>query len=157
MAAAIHLELGGYEATGPLIAFGVQALVKAEIRQGRGTGSSLASLVDALETCRTYLDRYGEALMLRTIGEFHLAAGHLEPAQARLMESIALSEELRTPLPAARAKRDLAAVLTARGDRAGASALVAAAMTVFQAHGAREYEELSSRERADAPPLADAS
>ncbi|MFB4262199.1 BTAD domain-containing putative transcriptional regulator [Nonomuraea sp. GTA35] len=196
MAAAIHLELGAYEATWPLLdqaldayrragsrrgealtlrttslvhralgdyaeaaelstralemfraigdplmaAFAVQSLVKVRIRQGDGGGLSL--LVDALEVCRSHFDRFGQALVQRTIGELHLANGKLDLAEAHLLQSIALSEEIRTPLPVARAKRDLAAVLAARGDTAAAELLIAEASAVFARHDAREADEL---------------
>ncbi|TYB64830.1 tetratricopeptide repeat protein [Nonomuraea sp. PA05] len=198
MAAAIHLELGAYEAAWPLLdqaleayrrvgsrrgealtlrttslvhralgdyavaaglsaqalelfraigdshlaAFAVQSLVKARIRQGDGAGLPL--LVDALEVCRNHFDRFGEALLQRTIGELHLANGQLDLAEAHLLRSIAISEELRTPLPVARAKRDLAAVLAARGDGAVAELVIAEAAAVFARHGAREAGELKA-------------
>ncbi|SEG44152.1 DNA-binding transcriptional activator of the SARP family [Nonomuraea solani] len=125
-----------------MIAFAVQALVKAQLRQGRGTGA-LPSLLDALEVCRRHFDRYGEALMQRTIGELHLSCGRLELAEDHLTQAIAISEALHTPLPAARARRDLAAVRAASGDSAGAASLLAAAMAVFVRHDAREQHELA--------------
>ncbi|MEV0588738.1 BTAD domain-containing putative transcriptional regulator [Nonomuraea sp. NPDC050310] len=125
-----------------MAAFAVQSLVKAELRQGRADTASLPPLVDALEACRTHLDRYGEALMQRTIGELHLAIGQLDLAEAHFLESIAISDELGTPLPAARTKRDLATLLTSRGDSSAAAALVDQALTVFAAHDARELHEL---------------
>lgn len=125
-----------------MMAFGIQALVKAQIRQGRGA-RALPLLVDALEVCRRHFDRYGEALMQRTIGELHLAHGRLELAEAHLTRAITISESLHTPLPAARARRDLAAVRAASGDTAGAAALTAAALAVFVRHDAREQDELT--------------
>ncbi|MFC7713100.1 AfsR/SARP family transcriptional regulator [Nonomuraea recticatena] len=161
----VHRALGDYAAASDLsrqaldlfrragdplmIAFGVQALVKAEIRQGRGT-DYLSSIADALEVCRSHFDRYGEALMQRTIGEVHLALGQLELAEAHLMQSIAISEELHTPLPAARARRDLAALWQARGDAATAKTQLAEAMTTFATYGAREYAELAQNDPAPA-------
>ncbi|MFI6816546.1 hypothetical protein ACIBG7_29365 [Nonomuraea sp. NPDC050328] len=63
-------------------------------------------------------------------------------AEAHFLESIAISDELATPLPAARTKRDLATVLTSRGDSSAAAALIDQALTVFAAHDARELHEL---------------
>ncbi|MGR6918757.1 AfsR/SARP family transcriptional regulator [[Actinomadura] parvosata] len=131
------------EAGEPLmIAYATQAVAKVEIRRGH-PAATLPSLVEALEVCRSHFDRYGEALMLRTIGEVHLAEGQLDLAEAHLAQSIALSEEIRTPLPAARAARDLSAVLAARGDTHAAETMLKAASEVFSRHGARESKELS--------------
>lgn len=130
------------EAGEPLmIAYAAQAVAKVEIRRGRAA-SVLPSLIDALEVCRGHLDRYGAALMLRTLGELHLAEGRLDLAEAHLVQAIALSEELRTPLPVARARRDLSAVLAARGETEAAQVVLASAMEVFTRHGARESKEL---------------
>ena len=134
-----------------MIAFAVQSWAKVEIRQGRGV-ACLPSLVDALEVCRNHLDRYGEALMLRTIGELHLAEGELDLAEAHLIESVAISRELGTALPAARARRDLAAVLSARGDST-AEAMLATALEIFSEHEAREFTELTHTAAACLPPL----
>ncbi|MEU7857615.1 BTAD domain-containing putative transcriptional regulator [Nonomuraea sp. NPDC049141] len=134
-----------------MIAFAVQSWAKVEIRQGRGA-ACLPSMVDALDVCRNHLDRYGEALMLRTIGELHLAEGELDLAEAHLIESIAISQELGTALPAARARRDLAAVLAARGDSA-AEAMLATALEIFSEHEAREFAELTHPAAARLPPL----
>ncbi|MFC5833996.1 AfsR/SARP family transcriptional regulator [Nonomuraea insulae] len=127
-----------------MAAFAVQSLVKAQIRQGHGA-AALSLLVDAMEVCRSHLDRYGEALMQRTIGELHLSIGQLDLAEAHLTRSIAISEELHTPLPVARAKRDLAAVLAARGDTAAAEIVIAEASAVFAALDAREAGEPPAR------------
>ncbi|MEV0589608.1 BTAD domain-containing putative transcriptional regulator [Nonomuraea sp. NPDC050310] len=125
-----------------MVAYAVQSLAKTEIRQGRGA-AVLPSLLEAYEVCQANLDPFGEALMLRTIGELHLAAGQLDLAEAHLVQAIAVSEEISTPVPAARAKRDLASVLLARGETAAAQAMLAEAKEIFARHEAREFKELS--------------
>ncbi|WP_407835183.1 BTAD domain-containing putative transcriptional regulator [Streptomyces sp. DSM 116496] len=123
-----------------MIAYADQALAKTRIRLGT---AERAPLEDALLVCRAHHDRLGEGLVLRTIGEFHLAAGELGPAEACLTAAGEVWDALELPLFGARTLRDLAAVYTAAGDRARADAVRARALAVFAEFGAREYTELS--------------
>lgn len=125
-----------------MTAYAQQALSKTRIRLGTGT---LPPLLDALEVCRAHQDGLGEGLVLRTIGELHLAEGRPGEAEPPLLEAIATWEGLGVPLFRARAQRDLAVVYATLGDGARAADLCSSALAVFQ--------ELESRERDEpAPP-----
>ncbi|WP_424534729.1 AfsR/SARP family transcriptional regulator [Sphaerisporangium viridialbum] len=124
-------------------AYAVQSLAKTRIRLGEHD-AVLPGLLDALAVCTGQADRFGEALILRTIGELHLARGDLAEAEERLTRSIAVWDDLGLPLFRARSLRDLASVREARGDAAGARALREEALGVFAAFGTREYTELLS-------------
>ncbi|MEV7968600.1 tetratricopeptide repeat protein [Sphaerisporangium sp. NPDC088356] len=124
-------------------AYAVQSLAKTRIRLGEHD-AVLPGLVDALGVCTGQADRFGEALILRTIGELHLARGDFAEAEERLTRSIAVWDDLGLPLFRARSLRDLASVRAARGDAAGARALREEALGVFAAFGTREYTELLS-------------
>lgn len=100
-------------------------------------------LSNALATCRRLLDQWGEAFMLRTWGELHLAAGRLEQAEADLDEARKKWIALEVPLQRARCERDLATVREALGDHTGAAALRSSAIETCRACGAREYSELA--------------
>jgi hypothetical protein len=125
-----------------LEAYAVQSVAKTLVRLGRGE-EALGMLNEALATCSRLLDQWGEAFMLRTRGELHLAAGRLGEAEADLTESIRRWVTLDVPLQRARCERDLAALRDAQGDHAGAAGLRASATETFRACGAREYSELA--------------
>lgn len=152
----VHRSLGAYEeaarvaeeALGILrslgdphmAAYALRARAKARLRLGH-VREAEADLREILEVCRLHEDRFGEALTLRTLGECALADGRLTDAEGLLTASAALWGVLALPLPRARALRDLSVVRAALGDRAGADALRAEAMAVFDACEARERHE----------------
>ncbi|MFG2310828.1 BTAD domain-containing putative transcriptional regulator [Streptomyces sp. NPDC048566] len=117
-----------------------QALAKVELRQGLLDRSD-ERLVRCLEVARERQDRFGEALVLRTRGEWHLACADPDGAEAPLRESLALWERLALPLWRARTLRDLAEVHAAHGDRAAATEAHRQAHTAFRALGSREAWE----------------
>ncbi|MFE2547454.1 BTAD domain-containing putative transcriptional regulator [Streptomyces sp. NPDC059355] len=121
-----------------MIAYTLQALSKTRIRLGT---ASLPPLLDALAICRAHHDTLGEGMVLRTVGEFHLAAGRPEQAAGPLLHALRVWEPLGVPLFRARAMRDLAEVREAEGACAEAAALRAAALAVFTELEAREQAE----------------
>ncbi|MEV6285645.1 BTAD domain-containing putative transcriptional regulator [Kribbella sp. NPDC051770] len=88
-AVAILREIGDAVMT----AYGVQALAKARLRLGEGLAVA-DELDDALVTCRTYQDRFGQALILRTQGELRIALDRPEDAVEPLEQSLAIWREL---------------------------------------------------------------
>ncbi|MGW0841681.1 AfsR/SARP family transcriptional regulator [Streptomyces sp. NPDC002787] len=121
-------------------AYAAQARAKARLRLGR-TREAAADLAGLLDVCRTYDDRWGEALVRRTLGECALVEGKLTEAETHLRASVALWEALRLPLPRARTLRSLAEVRDRLGDGQGAAALRAEAGEVFVAYEAHEARE----------------
>ncbi|MGR4880789.1 BTAD domain-containing putative transcriptional regulator [Streptomyces sp. LARHCF249] len=121
-----------------MVAYAEQALAKTRIRLGT---ARLEPLERALAVCRAHRDRFGEALVLRTIGEFHLAVRELGPAEVHLTEAAEVWTALGLPLFWARTMRDLAAVYAAAGEPARAGAVRGRAMEIFAEFGAREYTE----------------
>ncbi|MFD9108656.1 AfsR/SARP family transcriptional regulator [Streptomyces bottropensis] len=152
----VHRSLGAYEeaarvaerALGILreigdphmAAYALRARAKARLRLGH-VREAEAELREIVEVCRVHEDRFGEALTLRTLGECALADGRLTDAEGLLTASAALWGVLALPLPRARALRNLSVVRAALGDKEGAEALRAEAMTVFDACEARERHE----------------
>jgi tetratricopeptide (TPR) repeat protein len=131
-------------------AYGLQSVAKVLIRMGRGDEAQ-AMLDQAQEICDRLADYWGVAFMLRTRGELNLDAGRWTQAEADLTAAIKLWEERDVALMPARARRDLANVLDALGDRDGAVAMRRAALATFRTYGAREYGELVA---GDAAPTA---
>jgi DNA-binding SARP family transcriptional activator/tetratricopeptide (TPR) repeat protein len=114
-----------------------QSLAKAQFRLGRVEG--MAELLNGcLESCTRHGDRFGVALMTRTLGELHLAVGDRALASSTLAVALAQWTELKLPLWQARTLRDLAAADPSRADehwrRAG---------ELFAAVGGREVAELA--------------
>ncbi|MEI5520580.1 BTAD domain-containing putative transcriptional regulator [Streptomyces brasiliscabiei] len=152
----VHRSLGAYEeaarvaeqaleilrALGDphMAAYALRARAKARIRLGH-VREAEAELHEIVEVCRVHEDRFGEALTLRTLGECALADGRPADAEGLLTVSAALWDVLALPLPRARALRNLSVVRAALGDRAGAQALRAEAMAVFDTCEARERDE----------------
>jgi tetratricopeptide (TPR) repeat protein len=126
-----------------LAAYGEQALAKVYLRQGRHAAAG-DLLRECLSVCEALEDAFGIALVLRTIGELHLAEGDLDGAVRRFDASIAGWEELRLPLFAARTRRDLADAYERQGEHGAARTVRGLAMRTFQAFGSREYRELRS-------------
>ncbi|MFE7836411.1 BTAD domain-containing putative transcriptional regulator [Streptomyces sp. NPDC057474] len=152
----VHRSLGAYEEAARvaeqaleilralrdphMAAYALRARAKARLRLGH-TREAEAELHEILEVCRVHEDRFGEALTLRTLGECALADGRLTDAEGLLAASADLWGVLALPLPRARALRNLSVVRAALGDQAGADALRAEAMEVFNACEARERHE----------------
>ncbi|MEU8212160.1 BTAD domain-containing putative transcriptional regulator [Micromonospora sp. NPDC049044] len=117
-----------------------QALAKVWLRQG-DVGRALAPLERSLATCRRLNDRFGTALVQRTIGELHLAAGRPEVA----LEALRLAHdgwvELHHDLGAARTLRDLGAAHAALGDVESAHRVWDTAAATFRRLGTREARE----------------
>ncbi|MBT2231996.1 AfsR/SARP family transcriptional regulator [Nonomuraea sp. NEAU-A123] len=130
------------EASDPLMAaYAVQALAKTRIRLG-GDAGILPELLDALRVCERHGDRFGVALVERTVGELHLARGRYALAEEHLCRAAEAWDRLDLPLFRARTLRDLAAVREATGDGPSAASLRAEAVAVFAKFGTREYGEL---------------
>lgn len=139
-----------------LAAYCQRGLAKTYLRTGR-LAEAREPLEDALAVHRASGDRWGEAMVMRTLGELDLAAGRLEldagrpdPAAGRLADAdrwlAAALETFRsqgTALFSARTLRDIAEVARARGDLAAADVALREALDTFRAYGSREYGELS--------------
>ena len=123
-----------------MIVYTVQALAKVRIRQGRGDAER-AALLDGLETCSQLQDGFGQALVLRTLGELDLAAGRYDEAEQHLQRSLQWWTALALPLWQARTMRDLSTVLVALGRDDQADATWATASTLFARHGSHEAGE----------------
>jgi tetratricopeptide (TPR) repeat protein len=121
-------------------AYAVQALAKIRIRQGRGDALR-DDLVDCLNTCNEMQDGFGQALMLRTLGELELAAGRYSEARRHLDRALQWWDALGLPVWRARTLRDLAATLDGLGEPIAANAAWAEAKGVFGLHGCREAHE----------------
>jgi tetratricopeptide (TPR) repeat protein len=128
-----------------MTAYAVQAWAKARIRQG-GPDEVDDALQEALVTCRGLQDGFGQALVLRTLGELELARGRPEEACRQLGLSLQWWDALSLPLWRARSLRDMAVAHRALGRPAEASRAWDEARALFVRHGSREATELS-------PPL----
>lgn len=117
-----------------------QSLAKAELRLGR-LDEARARLGRCLAVAHERQDRFGEALVLRTLGEWHLAARDPDGAREPLERALSTWETLRLPLWRARTLRDLAAVREAHGDASAARAARAEALGVFRELDCREAHE----------------
>jgi DNA-binding SARP family transcriptional activator/tetratricopeptide (TPR) repeat protein len=114
-----------------------QSSAKALLRLGHTEG--LAELLaDCLDSVTRHGDRFGVALVTRTLGELHLAMGDRARARSALAAALADWETLGLPLWQARTLRDLAAA-----DPANADAHWARAAALFAATGGREAAELA--------------
>ncbi|WP_439663449.1 AfsR/SARP family transcriptional regulator [Lentzea sp. HUAS TT2] len=121
-------------------AYAVQALAKVRVRQGRGDDLR-DDLLACLNTCNEMQDGFGQALMLRTIGELDLAAGRFADARRHLDRALQWWDALGLPVWRARTLRDLAAALDGLGETVAADRAWAEALGVFQLHGCREAQE----------------
>jgi len=142
--AAAHCELALAEVSdfdAPLMHVYVhQALAKVHIRQGRGA-ETRERLREGLGVCERVQDGFGQALILRTLGELELAEGDLHAAGSYLDRSLRRWEALDLPLWRARCQRDRASVLEALGRRDAAAETWAEAQAVFHKYGSREDHE----------------
>lgn len=123
-----------------ITAYAVQSLAKVRIRQGLGDAVR-SELLECLATCNDMQDGFGQALVLRTLGELELAVGRVEVAQRYLERSLEWWDALRLPVWRARTLRDLATAHEALGDPARADRVWAEAVAVFTRHGCREAGE----------------
>ncbi|SDC76394.1 AfsR/SARP family transcriptional regulator [Actinokineospora iranica] len=128
-----------------------QSWAKALLRLGASghgqdtTGKGIAgqdiidTLTGCLATCVSQCDRFGVALMTRTLGEAHLALGDRALAADVLGAALRGWEDLGLPLWQARTLRDLAAA-----DPALADAHWRRATALFAASAGREAAELAA-------------
>ncbi|MFC7546033.1 BTAD domain-containing putative transcriptional regulator [Plantactinospora sp. GCM10030261] len=123
-----------------LACYTMQALAKVWFRQG-DVARPLEPLDRALRTCRRLHDKFGEALVLRTIGELHLAGGRPDEAFDTLTVAYDSWRVMDHDLGMARTLRDLGAVHAARNDVTAAHAAWEAAASTFRRLGTREYAE----------------
>lgn len=121
-------------------AYAVQALAKVRVRQGRGD-ELRDDLVGCLNTCNEMQDGFGQALVLRTLGELDLAAGRYAAARRHLDRALQWWDALGLPVWRARTLRDLAATLDGLGESVAADRAWAEALGVFELHGCREARE----------------
>ncbi|GGN25330.1 SARP family transcriptional regulator [Lentzea pudingi] len=121
-------------------AYAVQALAKVRVRQGMGD-ELRDELLACLDTCNEMQDGFGQALMLRTLGELDLAASRFADARRHLERALQWWDALGLPVWRARTLRDLAAALDGLGESVAADRAWAEALGVFQLHGCREAQE----------------
>jgi hypothetical protein len=95
-------------------------------------------LTGCLDTCTRHRDRFGVALVTRTLGELYLAVGERTLAKETLAAALADWEALKLPLWQARTLRDLAAA-----DPERASEHWRRAQELCAAVGGRETAELA--------------
>ncbi|SBT45831.1 AfsR/SARP family transcriptional regulator [Micromonospora auratinigra] len=124
----------------------VQALAKIWLRSDRAelAGGPLAS---SLAICRQRRDRFGVALISRTIGELQLAVGDLDAALETLTGAHAAWRELGHDLGQARTLRDIGAVQARRGDQGATHRAWELASATFAALGTREQAEVEQWHR----------
>uniref|UniRef100_A0AAU2A1B7 Tetratricopeptide repeat protein n=1 Tax=Streptomyces sp. NBC_00093 TaxID=2975649 RepID=A0AAU2A1B7_9ACTN len=127
-----------------MTAYAAQALAKVRFRRCPvgAQASALRELRESLLVCRELGDGFGEALVLRTLGELHLSGGALEPAAACLEQALDRWTRLSLPLFRARTLRDLARLHELRGDGPAALAMRREALRTFRRYGTREATEL---------------
>lgn len=126
-----------------MTAYAVQALAKVRIRRG-DAASALLPLQEALNTCHSMQDGFGQALVLRTLGELELARDRPREACDYLEMSLHWWDALALPLWRARSLRDLADALDALCRAEEARNTRAEAFTLFARHGSREAGESTS-------------
>jgi len=129
-----------------LTAYTAQGLAKVWIRQDRWERAR-APLTQALGICTDLRDRLGMALIRRTIGELHLAAGDPAAALKELDEANRGWQALDHELWQARTLRDIGAAHAALGERPAAHRAWARAQATFDEFGTRERTELTAWRR----------
>ena len=123
-----------------MLVYTEQALAKVRIRQGRGEGER-QRLLAGLEKCSQLQDGFGQALLLRTLGELDLASARFDDAEQHLQRSLQWWTALSLPLWQARTMRDLSTVLAATGRGDQADATWAQARRLFERHDSHEATE----------------
>lgn len=129
-----------------LIGYTGQALAKIWFRQG-AFERARAPLSQGLAICTELRDRLGVALIRRTIGELHLAAGDLTAALDELSTAERGWQALEHELWQARTLRDIGAAHSALGNGPAAHRAWARAQAVFDEFGTRERTELTDWRR----------
>jgi tetratricopeptide (TPR) repeat protein len=137
-AAAMLDEIGDELGT----AYARQSWAKASLRLGQHS-EAVNVLGKCLYTCTRRHDRFGIALMTRTLGEVHLATGDFVAAKETLGAALDLWTELDLPLWQARTLRDLAAA-TVTDTPATAASHWARAQELSEASQGRESSELAA-------------
>lgn len=120
-----------------------QALAKIWIRAGTPHRAH-EPLTQGLRACHDHHDRFGVALIQRTIGELHLATGQFDDAVRDLRHAQTLWQEINHDLGRARTLRDLGAAHTQLGDHTTAHHTWRDALTTFTHLGTREAHELTA-------------
>ncbi|WP_143264434.1 tetratricopeptide repeat protein, partial [Amycolatopsis kentuckyensis] len=123
-----------------MTAYATQSLAKIRIRQGLGA-SERRRLSESLEICHDMQDCFGQALILRTLGELELAVGDPEAAKPMLKRALEWWDALGLPLWRARTLRDLSVVLAVEGDEVGSDRAWTEAHELFERHHSREVGE----------------
>jgi tetratricopeptide (TPR) repeat protein/DNA-binding winged helix-turn-helix (wHTH) protein len=123
-------------------AYARQSWAKASLRLGQHS-EAITVLGTCLYTCTRMHDRFGVALMTRTLGEVHLATGDFIAAKETLGAALDLWTELDLPLWQARTLRDLAAA-TATDAPVTAANCWARAQELSEASQGRESSELAA-------------
>ena len=119
-----------------------QAWVKASLRlraPGEPAETLAEALAECLAVCERGRDRFGVALVTRTLGELALAHNDLVAARTHLTAALALWTELDLDVWRARTLRDLATADPSRQDEHWAAAL-----DLLRGSGAREEHELAA-------------
>lgn len=121
-------------------AYTAQALAKSLLRLGE-VAEAAELLDEAFDTCHSMQDGFGQALVLRTLGELDLVRDRPVEACEHLTRSIRWWDALGLPLWRARSLRDLAIALDALDEPDEARAAREEARTLFAHHGSREARE----------------
>ncbi|MET7748652.1 BTAD domain-containing putative transcriptional regulator [Micromonospora sp. NPDC005367] len=129
-----------------MVCYTEQALAKVWFRRG-DVVRPRALLEHGLATCRRLHDRFGAALIQRTLGELHLAAGRPTAAVEALRLAREWWVEMGHDLGTARTLRDLGAAHAALGDVAAAHEAWDFASATFRRLGTREAAEVSGWHR----------
>jgi tetratricopeptide (TPR) repeat protein len=148
-AAAIFTELGD----DLMRSYAVRARAKAQLRLGLAE-LALPQLEWALSVACAAGDRWGQSSALHVLAELHLAERRPGLARGCAEAALALWQQIRAPLWAARTRLVLAAVSDVEGDPVGRCALSEEAYRVFRDHGSREWIELHGA-RPDRRPAPD--
>lgn len=126
-----------------LACYTAQSLAKLWIRQG-DVERAREPLTSGVATCRALHDRFGEALLMRTVGELHLAAGHPAAALRDLEAARTFWRTLGHELGVARTLRDIGAAHASAGDCPAAHEAWRSAWSTFARLGTREATELAA-------------
>ena len=123
-----------------LLAYARQALAKVRVRQRLGDAVR-DDLLACLAVCNDMQDGFGQALVLRTLGELDLASGRLAEARRFLDHSLQWWDALSLPVWRARTLRDLSLVHAGLGEQAAADEVWTRARDLFVEFGTREARE----------------
>ena len=135
IATALHDEL--------LLCYTTQATAKTLIRQGKPQTAG-PMLHSALRSCAHLQDRFGTALIHRTLGELHLATGDPDRALRHLTDARSSWEQIHHRIGRARTLRDIGAAHAMQGNCRTAHHAWHEALVTFRDIGTREAGELPS-------------